>query len=161
MLHTYCTTFTLGNTNEKPNVSKGLPSAPSLGGNPHTSRRGPTHHPEGPKPSPAAVGPARLRVRGARAGRQPPCHGSALQQHQCAVPEQLGMASNTPSVSLTAVKWGRQLGGCVGKVHRVHHWIPPEVRSILRRKQRKEKARVMSKVYSMWTKGAEWHGRRH
>lgn len=83
---------------------KGLPSAPSLGGNSHSGRRGPTHHPEGPKPSPAAVRPAWLRVCGACAGCQPPCHSAALQQHQRAMPEQLGMTSNTPSVSLTAVK---------------------------------------------------------
>lgn len=124
-------------------VFKGLPSAPSLWGNPHPGRWGPTHHPEGPKPSPAAVGPAGLRVRGACAGCQPPCHGAALQQHQRAVPEQLGMTSNTPSGSLTAVKWGRRLVCCVGKVHRVHLWILPEVLTILRRKSRK--VRVMRK----------------
>lgn len=85
-------------------ISTGLPTASSLWGNPHPSWRGATHHPEGPKPSPAAVGPARLRVRGACAGRRPPCDGAALQQHQRAVPEQLGMTSSTPTGSLTALR---------------------------------------------------------
>lgn len=102
-------------------VSTGLPSAPSLWGNSHPGRRSQTHHLEGPEPAPATVGPAGLRVRGARAGCQPPCHGAALQQHQRAVPEQLGMTSNSPSGRLAAVKMSQTARGCcVGKVHRVH-----------------------------------------
>lgn len=36
-------------------------------------------------------------MRGERAGCQPPCDGAALQQHQRAVPEQLGTTSDTPA----------------------------------------------------------------
>lgn len=82
----------------------GLPSAPQLWGNSHSSGWGPTNHLEGPKPPSAAVGPAGLRVRCERTGRQPPCHGTALQQHQRAVPKQLGMTPNMLGGSLPAVK---------------------------------------------------------
>lgn len=73
---------------------------------PPPGRRGPAHHAEGPEPPAAAVGPAGLRVRGAGAGPGPPRHGAALQQHQRAVPEQLG----TASAALAAVERGGQLG---------------------------------------------------
>lgn len=132
-------------------ISTGLPSAPSLRWNPHSSRRGPTHYPEGPKPSAATVGPAGLRVRGECTGCQPPRDSAALQQHQRAVPEQLGMTSDTPTGSLTAVKQGAQLGCCVGKAHRADERIVPKVLSRLRRNRGKGKWQ--------WQEKSERHAR--
>ncbi len=68
----------------------GLSPAGALRGDPDPGRGGEAHHPEGQKPAPAPVWPARLRVRPPHPGGQPPSHSPPLQQLQCAVPEQLG-----------------------------------------------------------------------
>lgn len=71
-------------------VPPGLSPAGAHGGDLDSSRGGKANHPEGAKPAPAAVRPARLRVCPQHTRGHPPGPRPALQQLQRPVPEQLG-----------------------------------------------------------------------